>query len=55
MLKHMKTLKRLELVKETIVDLTGCLLNYLCFKENYKMIVIDLSKQQVLDADPRSM
>ena len=33
---------------------TGCLLDY-CFKENYKMIAIDLSKQQALDADPRAV
>ena len=30
----------------------GCLLDYPYFKENDKMIAIDLSKQQVLDADP---
>ena len=29
------------------------MLDYSYFKENYKMIAIDLSKQQVLDADPR--
>ena len=29
---------------------TGCLLDYSYFKENYKMIAIDLSKQQALDA-----
>ena len=34
---------------------TGCLLDYLYFKENYKMIAIDLSKQQVLDEDPRKI
>ena len=34
---------------------TGCLLDYSYFKENYKMIAIDLSKQQVLDADPRAI
>ena len=34
---------------------TGCLLHYSYFKENYKMIAIDLSKQQVLDADPRAI
>ena len=34
---------------------TGCLLDYSYFKENYKMIVIDLSKQQALDADPRAI
>ena len=32
---------------------TGCLLDYPYFKDNYKMIAIDLSKQQALDADPR--
>ena len=33
---------------------TGCLLDYsYYFNENYKIIGIDLSKQQVLDADPR--
>ena len=31
---------------------TGCLLDYPYYKENYKMIAIDLRKQQVLDADP---
>ena len=34
---------------------TGCLLDYSYFKENYKMIAIDLSKQQALDADPRAI
>ena len=34
---------------------TGCLLDYPYFKENYKMIAIDLSKQQSLDADPRAI
>ena len=30
---------------------TGCLLDYICFKNYYKMIAVDLSKQQALDAD----
>ena len=34
---------------------TGCLLDYSYFKENYKMIAIDLSKQQALDVDPRAI
>ena len=34
---------------------TGCLLNYTYFKNHYKMIAIDLSKQQALDADPRAI
>ena len=32
--------------------MTGCLLDYPYFKENYKIMAIDLSKQQALDADP---
>ena len=31
---------------------TGCLLDHSYFKDYYKMIAIDLSKQQVLDEDP---
>ena len=34
---------------------TGCLLDYSYFKGHYKMIAIDLSKQQALDADPRAI
>ena len=34
---------------------TGCLLDYAYFKDYYKMIAIDLSKQQALDADPRAI
>ena len=33
---------------------TGCLLDYTYFKK-YKMIAIDLSKQQALDVDPRAI
>ena len=33
---------------------TGCLLNYQYIKDYYKMIDVDLSKQQALDADPRA-
>ena len=34
---------------------TGCLLDYPYFKKYYKLIAIDLSKQQTLDADPKAM
>ena len=34
---------------------TGCLLDYIYFKNYYKMIVVDLSKQQALYADPKSI
>ena len=33
----------------------GCLLDYQYIKDYYKMIAIDLSKQQALDADPRAI
>ena len=32
---------------------TGCLFDYTCFKKYHKMIAIDLSKKQALDADPK--
>ena len=34
---------------------TGCLLDYTYYKKYYKMIAIDLSKQQALDADPNAV
>ena len=34
---------------------TGCLLDYPYFKRYYKLIAIDLSKQQKLDADPKAI
>ena len=34
---------------------TGCLLDYSYFADTYKMIAVDLSKQQALDADPRAI
>ena len=33
---------------------TGCLLDYLYFKNHYKMIAIDVSKQQAVDAEPKT-
>ena len=32
----------------------GCLLDYPYFKKYYKMIAIDLCKQQGVDADPKT-
>ena len=48
-----RKLKTYENVRKTATNkrddcITGCLLNYSCFKENYKMIAVDLSKQQFL-------
>ena len=34
---------------------TVCLLDYIYFKNYYKLIVVDLSKQQVLDADAKAI
>ena len=34
---------------------TGCLLDYPYFTNTYKMIAVDLSKQQALDVDPRAI
>ena len=34
---------------------TGCLLDYVYFKDNYRLNVVDLSKQKALDADPRAI
>ena len=34
---------------------TGCLLEYIYFKNYYKMIAVDLSKKQALDADPKAI
>ena len=33
----------------------GCLLDYTYFKKYYKIIAIDLSKQQALHADPKAI
>ena len=34
---------------------SGCLLAYSYFKKYYKMIAVNLSKQQVLDTDPKAI
>ena len=34
---------------------TVSLLDYPYFKDSYKMIAVDLSKQQLLDTDPRAI
>ena len=33
----------------------GCLLDYVYFKDNYRLIAVDLSKQKALNADPRAI
>ena len=34
---------------------TGCLFDYLYFKDNYRLIAVDLNKQILLEADPRAI
>ena len=34
---------------------TCCLLDYAYFKDNYRLIAVDLSKQEDLDVDPRAI
>ena len=34
---------------------TGCLLDYAYFKDNYRLIAVDLSKQKALDVDPKAI
>ena len=50
--------KRIENIRKIAIGkgddyTTGCLLDYPYFKDSYKMIAADLSKQHALDADPR--
>ena len=35
--------------------MTGCLLDYTYFRDYYKMIAVDLSKQQALNFDPKAI
>ena len=34
---------------------TSCLLDFACFKSNYRLIAVDLSKKKALDADSRAI
>ena len=53
-LKHMKTSERLELVKVMITQLDVYQIIPIS-KNYYKLIAIDLSKQQKLDANPKAI
>ena len=35
--------------------ITGCLLDFTYFKENYKLVPTDLNKRQAFDADPKAI
>ena len=54
MTKTYENIRKIAIGKEDDYT-TGCLLDYPYFKDHYKMIAIDLSKQQALDADPRAI
>ena len=51
------TYKNVRKIATGLVDdyTTGYLLDYPYFKDTYKMIPVDLRKQQALDADPRAV
>ena len=42
-------------IRQGVDYTTGCLLDYTYLKKYYKVIAIDLSKQQALDADPKTI
>ena len=50
----MVVFKKLQHVKEIIIQLV-VLLDYNCSKNYYRMMAMDLSKQQALDADPKAI
>ena len=47
-------LEKLQENKEMITQ-QDILLNYAYFKDNYKLIAVDLRKQKELDSDPRAI
>ena len=56
MVKHQKVSKYYETDCGQGDDYTsGCLLDYIYSKNYYKMIAVDLRKQQVLDANPKGI
>ena len=54
---YIKTYENIQKIKTGQRDdyTTGCLLDYNYFKNHYKMIALDLSKQQTLDVDPKAI
>ena len=55
--KYLKTYDNIRKIATSQGDdyTTCCLLDYPCFKKFYKLIVIDFSKQQKLDADRKAI
>ena len=54
MIKTYKNIRKITIGQEDDYT-TGCLLDYTYFKKYYKIIAIDLSKQQALDANLRAI
>ena len=54
---YIKTYENIQKITSSQGDdyTTVCLLDYNYFRKHYKMIVVDLSKQQALDADPKAI
>ena len=50
-----RELKKVMIGKGEDYNTTGSLLDYNYFKEYYKLVAVDLSKQTELDADPRAI
>ena len=50
----MKILEKMLLVKDIIIQLV-VILDYLCIRENRKLIAIDLTKEQAIRADWKAM
>ena len=53
-IKHIITFKSLQLIKEMTIQLV-VFYDYPYFQKHYKMIAIDLSKQQAFHADPKAI
>ena len=53
-LKKYDTIRKIAIVQGDGYT-TGCLLDYPYFKKYYKLIAIDLSKQQKLNTDPKAI
>ena len=55
--KDLKTFDNIRKISTALGDdyTIGCLLDYPHFKDYYKLIATDISKQQTLDADPKAI
>ena len=52
--QHMKILEKIDTGQRDDYT-TGCFLDYTYFRDYYKMIAIDLSKQQAINFDPKAI